>query len=114
MSELRGLGDVHQALVDQGGTLLAISVDSVADNKRVATKYQLPFPLLSDTERNVVWSYGVLHKAGGPDKSDIALPSMVFIDCQGNVTWRYVAGKIQSRLDPEAVLKLVAPPLPAT
>jgi peroxiredoxin len=109
MSELRGLGDVHQALVDQGGTLLAISVDSVADNKRVGNKNDLPFPVLSDEERSVVWSYGVLHKGGAMDGSDVALPAMVLIDCNGNVAWRYVAKKVQSRLDPKAVLALVAP-----
>jgi len=109
MAELRGLGEVHQALVDQGGTLLAVSVDSIADNKRVVEKNKLPFPILSDEEHRVISSYGVVHKGGAMDGSDIALPSMFLIDCHGNIIWRYVAKKVQSRLDPKVLLKLINP-----
>lgn len=109
MAELRGLGDVHQALVDQGGSLLAVSVDAVADNKRVAKKHKIAFPILSDEQREVVWDYGVIHKGAGIDGSDVPLPSMFLIDCHGNITWRYVARKVQSRLDPKVLLKLLNP-----
>ena len=89
--------------------MLAVSVDAVADNKRVAKKHKIAFPILSDAQREVIWSYGVLHNGAGLDGSDVPLPSMFLIDCHGNITWRYVARKVQSRLDPEVVLKVVAP-----
>ncbi|MCH8242053.1 MAG: redoxin domain-containing protein, partial [Planctomycetes bacterium] len=53
---------MHLKLVEYSGTLLAISVDSVAENKRVAMRNQLDFPILSDARRDVVWEYGLLHK----------------------------------------------------
>jgi peroxiredoxin len=109
VSELRGLGEVHKELVDQGGTLLAISVDAVKDNKRVVKNNKLPFPVLSDEQREVVWDYGVIHKGAGMDGSDLPLPSMFLIDCNGIITWRYVAKKVQNRLDPKLVMKVVTP-----
>ena len=39
--------------------VFGISVDSVTSHKKFATKYELPFPLLADTEKIVVNAYGV-------------------------------------------------------
>jgi peroxiredoxin Q/BCP len=39
--------------------VLGVSVDSVASHKRFADKYELPFALLADTEKEVVTLYGV-------------------------------------------------------
>ena len=93
--------------MEKSGTLLAISVDSVADNSHVAEKNRLDFPILSDEQRDVVWEYGVLHKGGGPGDSDVSLPAMVLIDCNGTITWRYVSHRVQDRPATEAVLQLV-------
>ena len=37
--------------------ILGISLDSVADNKAFAEKFQYPFPLRSDTDRKVGLAY---------------------------------------------------------
>ncbi len=94
--------------MEQSGTLLAISVDPVGDNSRVANKNRLDFPILSDEQRDVVWEYGVLHQGAGPGGSDVSLPAMVLIDCSGTIIWRHVSQRIQDRPTPEAVLKLVS------
>lgn len=39
--------------------VFGISADSVASHKKFAEKYQLPFSLLADTEKQVVQKYGV-------------------------------------------------------
>lgn len=39
--------------------VFGVSVDSVQSHKRFAEKYQLPFPLLADTAKKVVETYGV-------------------------------------------------------
>lgn len=93
--------------MQSSGTLLAISVDTVAQNRRVATKNQIDFPILSDAGREVVWEYGLLHQGAGPGGSDIALPAMVLIDCNGRVVWRYVSKRVQERPSAEALLKVV-------
>lgn len=39
--------------------VLGVSVDSVASHKKFSSKYDLPFPILADTEKEVVRAYGV-------------------------------------------------------
>jgi peroxiredoxin Q/BCP len=39
--------------------IFGISADSVASHKRFADEYQLPFPLLADTDKAVINAYGV-------------------------------------------------------
>lgn len=93
--------------MEYSGTLLAISVDSVAENNQVATRYQIDFPILSDLRRDVVWEYGLLHKGAGPRGSDVALPAMVLIDCNGLIVWQYVSKRVQDRPSADAILKVV-------
>jgi peroxiredoxin Q/BCP len=42
--------------------VFGISVDSIESHKRFAQKYKLPFPLLSDSKKEVVKKYGVWKK----------------------------------------------------
>ncbi|MEM5811859.1 MAG: thioredoxin-dependent thiol peroxidase [Candidatus Aenigmatarchaeota archaeon] len=42
--------------------VLGISTDSVESHKKFAERYNLPFPLLADTKKEVVKRYGVLVK----------------------------------------------------
>lgn len=39
--------------------LFGVSVDSIGSHQKFIAKYQLPFPLLSDTEHKIVNAYGV-------------------------------------------------------
>ena len=39
--------------------LFGVSVDSAASHQKFINKYQLPFPLLSDPDHNIVEAYGV-------------------------------------------------------
>lgn len=56
---------------EKGAVILGVSRDSVESHKRFEEKYGLPFPLLSDTELEVIAAYDVLKpgKDGKPTKS---------------------------------------------
>ena len=41
------------------GEIFGVSVDSAASHQKFIGKYQLPFPLLSDTDHKIVEAYGV-------------------------------------------------------
>lgn len=45
-----------------GLAVLGVSVDSVAKHKKFVDKYDLPFTLLSDEDKNIVEAYGVWGK----------------------------------------------------
>lgn len=53
------LRDNYQMLLDQGYVVLGCSVDSQRKHQNFIKKFDLPFPLISDTEENVVNLYGV-------------------------------------------------------
>lgn len=53
------LRDHYQELLDAGYLVVGVSVDDEASHQKFIEKYQLPFPLIADTERKVVEAYGV-------------------------------------------------------
>ncbi|MBU0719555.1 MAG: redoxin domain-containing protein [Planctomycetes bacterium] len=91
----------------QGGRLLAVSVDSPTESRRFAERLGLQFPLLCDTDGSVLRSFGVVHSGAGRGGADIAIPANVLIGRGGRILWRYVPHRIQERLDPAKVLKAV-------
>lgn len=61
-AEACNLRDNYAALQDQGFAILGVSIDSEKSHQKFITKYDLPFPLVSDTDKNVVNAYGVWGK----------------------------------------------------
>ncbi|MCE6990438.1 thioredoxin-dependent thiol peroxidase [Dyadobacter sp. CY323] len=51
--------DNYQSLLKKGYKVLGISTDDQKSHVRFIKKYQLPFPLLSDTDHEMVNAYGV-------------------------------------------------------
>jgi peroxiredoxin Q/BCP len=45
---------------DMGAEIVGVSLDDVESHKRFAEKYQLPFPLVSDSDKRIAAAYGVL------------------------------------------------------
>ncbi|QHL86775.1 thioredoxin-dependent thiol peroxidase [Nibribacter ruber] len=53
------LRDNYQSLLAKGYVVLGVSIDSEKSHQKFIQKYDLPFPLLADTEKEVVEKYGV-------------------------------------------------------
>lgn len=56
-TEACGLRDNKVEFAKRGVSILGISKDTVGSHKKFAKKYQLDFPLLSDTEHKVIEAY---------------------------------------------------------
>jgi thioredoxin-dependent peroxiredoxin len=56
--EACGFRDAWDDLRDLGAVVLGVSADDAASHQRFASKYRLPFTLLSDPERKVMRAYG--------------------------------------------------------
>ena len=54
------LGSVRK----MGAEVIGVSLDGVESHKKFASKYKLPFPLISDREKRVTEAYGVLRNTG--------------------------------------------------
>jgi len=47
-----------------GAEVVGVSLDSVDSHKKFTSKYNLPFPLISDKEKRIAQAYGVLKETG--------------------------------------------------
>lgn len=57
--EACGFRDAHAEIAATGATVLGVSVDPVKSHDKFVKKYQLPYPLISDPEKQIVKAYGV-------------------------------------------------------
>ena len=83
--------------------IFGISADSVASHKKFAEHYQLPFPLLADTEKEVIGKYGVWGEKKLYGRTYMGIKRMSFlIDPEGHV--RKIYEKVKPDIHAEEVL----------
>ena len=58
-AEACSLRDNYTELRKQGYEVIGVSLDSSASHRKFIDKYELPFPLIADTEKKLVESMGV-------------------------------------------------------
>lgn len=58
-AEACNLRDHHTELLDRGFSVIGVSPDSEKSHSKFAEKYNLPFPLIADTEKEILQAYGV-------------------------------------------------------
>jgi len=105
MSALDGLNDRIADFDAAGARILAVSPDSEAENRMVAQKLGLDFPILSDAQLELTQALGLVHEGGGvpPDFKDIPRPA-VFILRDGTIRWRALTDNWRIRVRPDALL----------
>lgn len=59
INEACDLRDNEAALHIKGYKLVGVSADSITRQKKFADKYELPFPLLADENREIIEAFGV-------------------------------------------------------
>jgi len=108
MSELHGLQLRAADFQAAGAKLVAISVDSVEQNRGVVEKFGLSFPVLSDPDLVAVDAFGLRHRGGNPfpeppASGDISRPAIYVIE-GGAIRWRNLTDSYRIRVDPDDVL----------
>lgn len=58
-AEACSLRDNYEALLARGYKVVGVSPDSEKSHQKFINKYELPFPLISDTEKKILQDYGV-------------------------------------------------------
>ena len=81
-SHLSSLRDAAPALLATGTRVVAISTDDVASVKAFAAQLGLPFPVVSDTSRQIALLFGAVQ-----DKSEAPSRLSILIDKAGIVRW---------------------------
>ena len=78
--------DNHSAILAKGAVVLGVSADDAKSHEKFKTKFELPFPLLSDPEKKMIQAYGAWGEKQMYGKSyEGILRSTVIVDEQGNV-----------------------------
>lgn len=62
-------------------------MDAPEVSRNLAGKAGYTFPILSDSNAEVIRRYNLLHKGGGPEGADIARPAEFLVDRSGVVRW---------------------------
>lgn len=67
-TEARSFRDRYEDLQDAGIAVLGISADGVDSHKEFAERYELPFSLVADPEKEIIDKYGVRGAFGRADR----------------------------------------------
>jgi len=95
--------DNYKELQDRGFAIIGVSADSAKKHQNFITKYELPFPLIPDTEKEVIEAYGVwgLKKFMGREYDGIHRETFV-IDEEGKIEKIYK--KVKTKEATEQIL----------
>ena len=97
-------GELYPQFTQKGAVVLGVSKDSVASHKKFAEKYNLPFPILSDPETEMIQSYGVWQEKINYGKTYMGIVrSTYLIDEDGVVVKAF--GKVKAAENPAKMLE---------
>ena len=69
----------YAAIQEKGAVVIGISRDSAASHQKFAAKYELPFILLSDPERQAIEAYGVWQEKKNYGKVSMGVVRSTFV-----------------------------------
>lgn len=78
-SEACNIRDNYQEFLEKGYAVVGVSADSEKSHQNFISKYDLPFPLLSDPEKEVIKSYGAWGEKSMYGKKYEGILRMTFI-----------------------------------
>lgn len=85
--EACNLRDNYEKFLSQGYAVVGVSIQDEASHKKFIAKYQLPFPLIADTEKKLVNELGVWGEKKMYGKTVMGVQRTTFIaDEDGKVT----------------------------
>ena len=81
-----GIRDEWQSIKTTGAHLFGVSIDSEKSHEKFIAKFDLPFPLLSDTDKSIVVAYGVWVEKSMYGKKYMGTERTTFvIDAKGRI-----------------------------
>jgi peroxiredoxin Q/BCP len=105
-NEACNLRDNIEPLKKAGFEVLGVSPDKSAKHRKFIDKYELPFPLLADTEKEVLQAYGVWGPKKFMGKEYIGVHRMTFlIDENGVIS--YIFKKVKTKIHAEEILESI-------
>ena len=101
-----GFAERYPQFLEKGAVVLGVSKDSVKSHKNFETKYELPFTLLSDPERQAIEAYDVWKEKKNYGKVSMGVVRTTYlIDEQGIIVM--ANGKVKTADDAEKMLQVI-------
>lgn len=98
--------DNYQGLSAKGIVVLGVSVDDEQSHRKFATKHNLPFTLIADTDKKIVEAYGVWGEKNMYGKKYMGTNRKTFvIDEEGTIT--HIISKVDTKNATAQVLDLL-------
>ena len=98
--------DNYQGLKAQGIEVLGVSIDDEKSHQKFITKYDLPFKLLADTDKEIVEAYGVWGEKSMYGKKYMGTNRTTFIiDEEGIIA--HIISKVDTKAPTAQVLELI-------
>ena len=104
-AEACDLRDHYKELKEAGYVLLGVSADAELKQKKFADKFNLPFPLLADTERTILNSFGVWGPKKFMGKEYDGIHRMTFILDENGVVERVIE-KVKTKEHATQILEM--------
>jgi peroxiredoxin Q/BCP len=92
--------DNMASLTQQGVAVLGVSPDSVASHDKFKSKFDLPFPLISDPQHEIAEAYGVWREKSLYGRKFMGIVRSTFvIDEQGKIAEIYRKVRVKNHVD---------------
>jgi peroxiredoxin Q/BCP len=102
--EACNLRDNHSILLEKGFVVVGVSPDNTASHQKFISKYELPFSLIADTEKEILTAYGAWGEKNMYGKISMGvLRSTFIIDEKGIIA--KIFKKVQTEAHTEQILK---------
>jgi peroxiredoxin Q/BCP len=103
-AESCNLRDNYQALLKIGYAVVGVSADNEKSHKKFADKYELPFPLIADTEKEILESYDAWGEKSMYGKKYMGIIRKTYvIDEKGNI--ERIFDKVDTKNHTEQILQ---------
>lgn len=103
--EACNLRDHYRDLMDRGFAVVGVSPDSEKSHQKFAGKYDLPFPLIADTEKEILTAYGAWGEKKMYGKTFMGVLRTTFIINEEGVI-EEVIKKVDTKNHTEQIYKL--------
>ena len=98
--------DNYQSLIGKGFEVIGVSTDDEKSHKKFESKYNLPFPLIADTDHSIVEAYGVWGEKNMYGKKYMGTIRTTFIINGGGVIQKII-NKVDTAASSQQVLDLL-------
>lgn len=101
------LRDGYDKLLDAGYAVVGVSIDSEASHQKFIEKQHLPFPLIADTEKQLVETFGVWQEKKNYGKTYMGTVRTTFLIDEKGIIQHIIEGrKVNTKNHAEQILEI--------